>query len=226
MAFDFKKIKSLFIVPAEEVSDKKEPEKEKVNLEEKKAVEKEIQVNTPQKPSEQNIGGTFDQKIFDSLIKVLEEKNLPGEDYMEFMEALNAMANLQLDENIKIQTVLATLSTKGLSKKTILESGEYYIQELEKEKSKFYDALQAQKKNSVEGKLQLIESLNKQIKEKAEMIQKLTAEIQQNQEEIEKTKVAIAEAEKKLAHTENNFIYTHSIIVDQIRNNLNKINKI
>lgn len=226
MAFDFKKIKSLFVLPTDENAEDKDKTKNQEKVEEKKITEKPVETQAPKNIPVANVTGAFDQKIFDSLIKVLEEKNLPGEDYMEFMDALNAMANIQLDENIKIQTVLATLSTKGLNKKTILDSGDYYIQELEKEKSKFYDALQAQKKNSVEHKIQFIDSLTKQNKEKAELIQKLTAEIQQNQQEIEKTKITIAEAEQKLAHTENNFLITHNIIVDQIKNNLNKINKI
>lgn len=226
MAFDFKKIKGLFVTPTENEEANTENTTNQDNVEKKPTIDKTTQPQTPKQAPAINTGGSFDQKIFDSLIKVLEEKNLPGEDYMEFMEALNAMTSIQLDEKIKIQTVLATLSTKGLNKKTILESGAYYVQELEKEKTKFYDALQAQKKNSIEHKLQFIDSLTQQNKDKAEMIQKLTAEIQQNQEEIEKTKITIAEAEQKLAHTENNFLITHNVIVDQIKNNLDKINTI
>ena len=94
MGLDFTKIKDLFVESSgdDKGSDKKE---NKTPVKETKDTKK--QPPSVNKPTVKiTAPGQVDQKIFDSLIKVLEEKNLPGEDYMEFMDAYQAMKNIQL----------------------------------------------------------------------------------------------------------------------------------
>lgn len=168
-------------------------------------------------------GGTYSQKIFDSLSKAIFDSNLPGEDYLEFMQALKAMHDIPLEENIKMKTVFATLSTKGLTVQKILESGDYYLKILENEKSKFYMALEGQKKGNLGEKTKTITRLEEQNKEKAEQIKKLTEEIKQNSTKIESLRKEINEADTKIKTTENNFIFTLEKISGQIKTNIEKI---
>lgn len=168
-------------------------------------------------------GGAYSQKIFDSLTKAIFDSNLPGEDYLEFMQALKAMHDIPLEENIKMKTVFATLSTKGMTVQKILESGEYYLKILENEKSKFYMALEGQKKGNLGGKEKTISQLEEQNKEKAELIKKLTEEIQQNTIKIESLRKEINEADTKIKATENDFLFTLEKISSQIKTNIEKV---
>jgi hypothetical protein len=227
MSLDFKKIKNLFVVENEIDQSQLNSKKEVVSTSKNNINSKESTSYSPTPIINQsNIGGNFDQKIFDSLIKVLEEKNLPGEDYMEFMEALQNMKNIPLEETVKMQTVLATLSTKGLTKQKILESADFYIKVLQDEKNKFNEVLKQETATKVESKQKEIKNLEDQNKSKTDQIAQLTAEINQNQQQISKIKTSIDESSLKIKATENNFNFTFEAVVSQIKTNSNKINSI
>jgi hypothetical protein len=227
MGLDFKKIKNLFVVEEGTEQSQDKIKKEEVSTSKEKDTSKENTTNNLPSNIPQSVSsGVLDQKIFDSLIKVLEKNNMPGEDYMEFIEALQNMKNIPLEETVKMQTVLATLSTKGLTKQKILESADFYIKVLEDEKKKFNEALKQETVKQVESKQKEIKSLEEQNKSKSEQIAQLTTEINQNQQQITKTKSLAEEASLKIKSTENNFIYTYEAVVSQIRTNVSKINTV
>jgi hypothetical protein len=170
--------------------------------------------------------GSFNQKILDSLSKAIFDSNLPGEDYLEFMEAFKAMKDIPLEESIKMKTAYATLSTRGLTIPKILESAEYYLKILESEKNKFYSALEGQKQGNIGGKKKLMTDKDAENKTKAEQIKKLTEEINSNTIEIEKISKEISEFENKIKSTENDFIYTFEKMSNQIKENVEKIKTI
>jgi len=130
MALSLNKIKGLFIVPEdEEIIDKKSQEKKKENKTPGKKTKTSVTnlsgKNLTTTTSTQKISsgkGEFNKQIFESLTKAIADANLPGEDYLEFISALKAMETIKLDEKVKMQTVLATLSTKGLTVQKITES--------------------------------------------------------------------------------------------------------
>ncbi len=226
MAFDFKKIKSLFITEVEDSSkthpedDKKKDEKSGGDILDKlKNKDK-----TPEGKTEFTPGGQTDSKILDSLIKALEDNNLPGEDYMEFAEALKSMESIPLEESVKIQTVLATLSTRGLTREKIIESGTYYLSVLEKEKAKFGKAMEKQLKEGVTVKNEEITALEELNKTKSAQIAQLTQEIKDNQAEIEKIRMKISENDQKIKGTEANFNTTYDLVARQLQANIDKIN--
>ncbi len=227
MSLDFKKIKNLFISEENADTPQNNTKKEETTIT-KDNLSSKNSTNTPTGKiiNQNNTGGNFDQKIFDSLIKVLEDKNLPGEDYMEFMEALQNMKNIPLEETVKMQTVLATLSTKGLTKQKILESADFYVKVLEDEKNKFNEALKQETVKQIGSKQDEIKSLEEQNKSKTEQIAQLTENINQNQQQISKIKASMEEASVKIKTTESNFNYTFDTVVSQIKNNSVKINSI
>ena len=223
---DFKKIKNLFVVDNGTEQPQITTKNDEVLSSKDTNNSKEKNTTPSSYVNQTNNGGNFDQKIFDSLIKVLEEKNLPGEDYMEFMEALQNMKNIPLEETVKMQTVLATLSSKGLTKQKILESADFYTKALQDEKNKFNEALKQEISKQVESKQKEIKSLEDQNKSKAEQIAQLTTEINQNQQQISKVKTLVEEASQKIKSTETNFNFTFEAVVSQIKNNANKIKTI
>jgi len=243
MALKFSSIKSLFVTEEEEVN----PEAEKKVTTKKENTKKEATAQKNSAPADSSFSwkstsgtdqntsdfstqttvpteGKFSPKIFESLTKAISKANLPGEDYLEFMQALKAMKDLPLEESVKIQTVFATLSGRGLTKAKVLETGDFYIKVLEKEKDKFYSAFNSQAKTGIAKKQKEISSIEASNLAKAEQIKKLTQEITQNQQKMEKLKIEMSGAEAKMKSTENNFILTYDKVANQIKENLSKVN--
>lgn len=232
MALNLNKIKGLFIVPEDEVEEQK---KEEVKKEEKKAepVKTTTGAGTPIKTSlnsntntTSNVSagkGEVNKQIFNSLTKAISDANLPGEDYLEFVSALQAMKDLPIEESVKMQTVLATLSTKGLTVQKIVESADYYLKVLENEKDKFKQAMAHQTQGKIDGKHKRIKQLEEENLKKTEQIKVLTDQIEHNSEEIEKVKKDIEESDAKIKTTENNFNVTYDYVANQIIDKVEKI---
>ena len=226
MALNLSKIKGLFVVPEdEEIINKKTTEKKKENKTSVKTT-KSPKINLPggtKFPQTNSPGkGEFNKQIFESLTKAIADANLPGEDYLEFISALQAMKNINLDEKVKMQTVLATLS-KGLTTQKIVESADYYMKVLENEKEKFKQAMIKQTEGKVGNKHKQIKTLEEQNRKKADKIKALTDEINNNTSQIGKFKKDIETADLKIKSTENNFNVTFSYVADQITNKVEKI---
>ena len=213
MAIDFNKIKNLFVETAAEA---KTPAPDKASQSNK--------IQPVQSYSDSDSAATYDQTIFDSLIKAIEDHNLPGEDYLEFLSALQAMKNIQLDEKMKIQTVLATLSTKGLTPQKIKESAEYYKKVLAEEQKQFYVELGDQTTKQVKLKEKEITVLQETNKQKSDQIAALTKDINENQLKISSIQNILKDAEAKIKQAEANFNKTFNYLIAQIDSNLTKIN--
>ncbi len=212
------KLKSLFVVTEESGATE----------------EKQVQNETPvtNQPIHTELGsttgtkGVFNQKIFDSLQQAVLRSNIEGEDYLEFAEAFNSMAGIPLAEEIKIQTVLATLSTRGLTVQKIYESADYYVKVLENEKSKFDEVSKIQRQGQVEKKNEDIINLDRLMEEKKQQIELLGKEIQKLQEEVLSIKNEIANAEVKIQETTDSFSITFDAIVNQIKRNISMVQKV
>jgi hypothetical protein len=236
MALKLNNIKSLFIIEegaeesktSEKKTDKKQSDKK--NTKEEKSSSSLSWKSSASKNADGTVSadsqGKYSEKIFDSLAKALFDANLPGEDYFEFIEGLKAMKDLPMDDVMKMKSVFMTLSTRGLTVAKIVDSAEHYLDVLNKEKEKFYKALESQKQSNVESKKQSISNLEAKNKEKAELIQKLTDEIAANNVEIKKISTDISNHEGKIQSTENDFVYTFEKMANQIYNNIEKIKKI
>jgi hypothetical protein len=215
MAFDFKKLKDLFIEtngvsnpqPTEPVIPQAQIKSEPVIVPEASAASK----------------SELDAKIVDSLLSAMEQKNLPGEDYLEFMQALKAMQNIPLDDAMKVQTVMATLSIKGLTVTKIKESAGYYKKVLKDEENEFNTELNNQIEKTVKSKEKSIDALKETIKLKSEQIANLTKEINEAQQNINTTANQIKAAEIKIKATQENFSKAYNFVINQIDETINKI---
>jgi len=226
MAFDFNKIKKLFVVSEEGT----QPQKSENNTVQNNAFNTNSGAsNSKTTPDQKNsIASTndIDNKILDSLMKALSDNNQPGEDYLEYWDALKAMENIPLEENIKIQTVLATLSTKGLTVDKIIESSNYYLGILGEEQNKFNKAMENQIEKNINAKKKDISAIDELIKLKSTQIANLTKEITESQDEIEKLKKSIGMSEVKISETQNCFNNTHLFVTNQIIEQIQKIQNV
>lgn len=211
MAFDLKKLKGLFVETTPE-PEKNSPAPNNINP----------VIPTPV-TSEAPVSSELDPQIVESLLKAIEQNNLPGEDYLEFMDALVAMKNIPLDDSLKVQTVMATLSTKGLTEVKIRESADYYKKVLENELTQFLGELNNQIEKTVKSKEKAIDAEKQAIQQKSEQIAALTKEINEATTEIQKMQEALKAANDKIMLTEANFQKAYHFVVNQIDTNIRKL---
>lgn len=172
-----------------------------------------------------NRTGGLDPKTVEFLAQALDKNNLPGFDYIEFLQALDKLSQMQIDEATAFRSAFATASTVGLTKEKLLETAAHYKQVLIDEKQKFDLALQNQQDQRVANKLKEIADLKEQIKRNEEMIKRLQDEISKSQATVRDTDFVIEKEIQKIESTKNNFLQTHQSILAQIDKDIDNINK-
>lgn len=158
----------------------------------------------------------LDQKSLDFLTQALVKNNLPGFDYLEFKQSLNALSNLNMDEPTAYKSAYATASTVGLTKDKLLKTAEHYRDVIMKEKAAFDQALKKQVQQKVDSKRAEVEKLKKQIQEYEAQIAKLREEISKSQTVIDHADESIQTSMEKIKSTEEQFELTFQAILNQI----------
>jgi septal ring factor EnvC (AmiA/AmiB activator) len=167
----------------------------------------------------------LDQKSVDFLTKALEKSNLPGFDYIEFKQSLDALSKLNMDEETAFKSAFATASTVGLTKPKLLETAAHYKKVLANEKTQFDSALQKQVEQKVAGKELELKKLKDQIVKHQEKIQQLQDQIAKFQKTIDGADAQIDAARKKIESTRDGFEHTHQSILNQIEKDIENIKK-
>ena len=71
--------------------------------------------------STQTVRGVVDNKFVDTLTKIIEDNNLPGQDYFEFKQAIENMKSMTgMSDQQKFQTIYAVLSLQGCTKAVLI----------------------------------------------------------------------------------------------------------
>lgn len=163
--------------------------------------------------------GKLDKEIFEKLSLAIEENNLNGNDFLEFMQSLNKLQNLTVDEKTKFNMVFATLSTSsgGMNKEVLLNSIDHYMKVIESEKNVFGNEMGKATTEMVDEKESYIEQLSKSAQEKAEQIQKLTQEIQEINNEVASVKTEVAQSKVSIAQKQADF----DVSVQQLEGQIN-----
>lgn len=166
-----------------------------------------------------------DKIIEQKLRESIESKNLEGFDYLEFRKSIMTLQALPMDEATKFQSTYATASTLGLTKAKLLESLDYYKKVLAEESVKFKSASKEQKSTNVDTKHKSISNFLGSINEKKETIKRMSDEVTKHQLEIDKLHSEIAAAEKLISDKTAKFEHTLSLIIKEIEDDAEKINK-
>lgn len=167
----------------------------------------------------------LDQKSVDFLTKALEKSNLPGFDYIEFKQSLDALSKLNIDEATAFKSAYATASTVGLTKTKLLETAGHYKKVLANEKAQFDSALQKQIEQKIAGKEGEVNKLKDQIVKHQEKIQQLKDQIAKFQKTIDGADAQIDADRKKIESTREGFEHTHQSILNQIEKDIENIKK-
>lgn len=107
--------------------------------------------------------------------ELLEQNNLPGLDYLEFIQAKNAMP-LPVEAQ-KYTVAFAAQQAAGLTKETLLTTADKYLGMIENEVNEFNAAFKDKYSSDVENKNAIIEQKNQQMIELSQQISALDKEI-------------------------------------------------
>jgi hypothetical protein len=189
---------------------------------EKKASKKEKSVPVTQSQFHPQTGtlaptitdGAPDDRFVKMLQDVIAANNIPGQDYFEFRQAIDAMASMSLDEKNKF---LAAYIAGQYKKEVLFSSIDKYVSIIQNELKSFSNDLAAQYDERVNQKLAKVEqakkeleAMNKKIIETNNLI--LTASQEAQQEEL------------KLKMTESSFKKSVERVLATLNDDKQKIN--
>jgi len=169
--------------------------------------------------STQTVRGVVDNKFVDTLTKIIEDNNLPGQDYFEFKQAIeNMKAMTSMNDSQKFQTIYAVLSLQGCTKAVLLSSLDKYVSLIQSEKKSFNGEMETQYQNRVTAKLAAAESAKKEMESLTKRMSELNTVI------LNVTQEAGAE-EQKIRATEANFMASADVIINEMLSDKQKINE-
>jgi len=158
-------------------------------------------------------------------LQAIEEANLEGFDYLEYKQSLQSIDDMNMDEATMFKSSLAMAKTMGATPEKLVSSAQHYVKVLEKEEKKFQDALTNQQQRVVSGRQQTIAKMEETIKAKEARIEELKAEIIKDKEGLDTTKKAAENDASKIHMTKTGFYAAYHIVVDQIKADLEKMQK-
>jgi hypothetical protein len=163
------------------------------------------------------IQGVADNKFIELLEGIIEQNNLPGQDYFEFKQAIENMKSLPMDEKTKFQTVYSVLSLQGCNKEILLSSTDKYIAIIQQEKTNFDVEMKKAYAEKVQSKLNEAEKAKKEVESLTTKLSELNNQAILASQEAQK-------AEMEIRATEANFKASADIIIGEMAADKEKIN--
>ena len=172
--------------------------------------------------------GKVNEEVYKMLSDAVDASNLDGNDFLEFMQSLNSMKHLTVDENTKFNMVFSTLASTqgGFTKEICLNSIKHYLGVIDGEKAIFLGEMQNATNSLVNEKIAEKERLEQMAQSKAEQIQLLQEEIEQISSNVGELNTEAEDAKVKIAQKEADFEVTLEQLVGQLTSYEKKVNEI
>ena len=162
------------------------------------------------------VQGVADNRFIELLEKVIEQNNLPGQDYFEFKQSVENMKQIAADEKTKFQMAYAVLSVQGCKKDILISSLDKYVSIIQQEKTNFDAEMKAAYTEKVQSKLAEAEKAKKELEALSKKLNELNSSIQTASQE--------AQAEEmKIRATEANIKASADIIIAEMVGDKEKI---
>ena len=194
------------------------------------SVNKEFTVNV--KSSNENnpeIVGSVNPKILSVLSETLEKSNIEGPDYQELKLGADKMEKAGIsDENARYIAAYIGLKAgyPNLSKDKILQSIDYYIEVVNKEKESGLQELLQVKKTTVDDKQIEVKKMEEKISSLNEEINKLKNKILDETSKITKYRNEIISSKRECEQNEANFNATINFVLKSLKNDKEKLSLI
>lgn len=185
------------------------------------------QVHVQQTVSVQNASGTgvVDKKFVDHFVSLIENSNLKGPDYFEYMQALKSLSGLGLSEDKQYQAAWASFKAMGgiTDVNVLSNTANQYIGVLDNDRQAFLKDVEAAITEKVGGLKNALKSTQDENEEMAKQIIDLQKRINGNSEKITKITGDISEQSAKITTNKNNYEITYNSFVEQIKGDIEKI---
>lgn len=215
-----KNLRGIFITD-DETKDKNEESSNENDA--KEEVVKTTTTTTHTSVSNSDIQGQKDDKIIDTLFEAIERNNLNGFDYLEFKRSVKGLEKMVADEATRFKSAFATASTIGITMDKLVETADYYVKILDKERSQFVQAAKDQSENLIENRKKEIQHLLKSLEEKKKMIDEMQKDLLKGEERIKQIQEGIDHAAVNIENTKKNFESSWSFLKEQIITDIEKI---
>ena len=163
------------------------------------------------------MAGVVDEQFLKILWQAITDNNIPSQDYFEFKQAIDAMANLPLDERNKFLTTYTIFSAQGCKKETLLSSIDTYIKVIQREQQGFTKEFESQRVAKVQSKINEVESAKSKLDELNKQITELNAFILTASQEAQ-------QADLQLQMTLTNFNKSAERVLQTLTSDKDKIN--
>lgn len=167
--------------------------------------------------------GQVDANILENLCTVLDEKNLPGPDYLELKSAANdaVMQKAIPDETARFTCAYISMKVNAphLNKEVIINSIDKYVEYLEAERQSGLNELAIKWKEEVDDKEALVDTAQKEL---LELQEALNAKIKF----ISETTAEITTSKNQCTVSKANFNATVDYVINNLNTDKTKLNEI
>lgn len=185
------------------------------------------QVQVQQTVAVQNASGTgvVDKKFVDHFVSLIENSNLKGPDYFEYMQAHKSLSGLGLSEEKQYQAAWASFKAMGgiTDVKVLTNTANQYVSVLDNDRQGFMKDVEAAITEKVGGLKNALKSTQDENEAMAKQIIDLQNRINGNNEKITKITSDITEQSGKITTNKNNYEITYTSFVEQIKGDIAKI---
>jgi len=169
------------------------------------------------------MNGTINAEMAEMLASAIEAADLDGFDYLEFKDSLTGMASVPMTEQQKFMAVFATAQTMGLTKGSLINSIDHYLNVLAQKKAEFAGHVEQQIAAEVTARDEAIAANEQQIEQASAQMQELTAKIQEltvKNQELNNEKI---QAGQNIQSTQSSFDATFGMVAGKLTEDKTKI---
>lgn len=164
-----------------------------------------------------------DNSFKDYFDGVYKDANIPGPDYLEYMQAIESLKELSLDDKSKFISAFAGFKTQGVTKEKLIETAQKYLEIFNSKKIKFEEHLNVKKNEEISKRENLIASYDQRNLEIDNLLKQLNEEKIKNVELSSGYKKEIINISESLDKKSNSFKIAYANIVESIKINIEKI---
>lgn len=222
----FDKLKKLFVIEDENAAKNESATNKYEPTKSTNSPKPNIDIPTIKTSEDYNTpSGKADQKFVDILLSAIEKNNLEGFDYLEYKSSLQGLDNMAMDEATRYKSAFVMAKTMGVTPEKLLNSAKHYVGILNKEETKFIDALKNQRQKQVVSREDELTRIQKEVEAKKAQIKQLNKEIEAHESSYKSTKDGINKSAAKVEKTNDRFMHAYKVVLGQIMTDVENMKK-
>lgn len=165
----------------------------------------------------QNFSGGVDQNLINRLDEIFAQANQPGLDLYEFIVSLKKLDQKPIDERTKYETTYDIMSTSGLTKETLIKSGQSYMGVFTEVKQEFEKEFASSVQNTVTNLNSQADEVLQENGRLQKQIEEINQKISENMTKMQQLRSEAVTNESKLMQEKMNFENTHATFVNGVQ---------